>query len=294
MSIDNRDLLATCWTWAGDAAPARGNERSPIPMEQRLKAISAAGWEGIGLVHADLAEVQATIGLSVFRSMLAEHGVRHVELEFLSNWWAIGEPRRRADRVRHELFDAAQHLGVTTIKAGAELKAFDAPDQVTYDHFAAAFDALATEAGSHGLRIALEPMPMSNLPSIAAGAAFVTDVGNRYGGLCIDTYHVHRSQTSYSDLVDILPRDHVFVDELTDAHADVVGDLWEDATNHRLIPGEGSIDVAGFVAEMHRFGWRNHWGVEIISDEHRRRPLTEALTLTRKATLDTLEVASVP
>lgn len=36
--ITNRDLLATCWTWAGDAAPARDDEASPIDIRTRLEA----------------------------------------------------------------------------------------------------------------------------------------------------------------------------------------------------------------------------------------------------------------
>lgn len=290
MNIENRDLLATCWTWAGNAAPARGTERSPVPMPERLDAVAEAGWEGVGIVHADLAEITSTTGLPALRTMLDDHGIKHVELEFITNWWTTGDQRRESDALRDDLFEAAAVLGVTTLKAAACLQAFGATS-VDRDHFAAAFDELATRAGAHGLRVAIEPMPMSNLPSIAEGAAFITEVGNRHGGLCIDTWHVHRSGTDYHRLVDILPRDHVFVVELTDADAEVVGPLWEDAVDRRRIPGLGSIDVAQFVAEMHRAGWRGHWGVEIISEEHRQRPLREAVRLTREKTLETIDAA---
>ena len=32
------DLLATCWTTAGDARPLRGNDRSPFPLAARIAA----------------------------------------------------------------------------------------------------------------------------------------------------------------------------------------------------------------------------------------------------------------
>ena len=34
----DEDLLATCWTTAGDAAPLRGDGRSPLPLRERVAA----------------------------------------------------------------------------------------------------------------------------------------------------------------------------------------------------------------------------------------------------------------
>lgn len=50
----DEDLLATCWTTAGDAAPLRGDEQSPIPLQERSdmvrsKLLSAA--EALGARH---------------------------------------------------------------------------------------------------------------------------------------------------------------------------------------------------------------------------------------------------
>jgi len=47
-------LLATCWTTAGDANPLPGDQRSPSPIRERVEAAAAAGFQGIGLLHADL------------------------------------------------------------------------------------------------------------------------------------------------------------------------------------------------------------------------------------------------
>ena len=52
--MPDQDLLATCWTTAGDAAPLRGDERSPLPLRERVEAAAAAGFRGIGLLHIDL------------------------------------------------------------------------------------------------------------------------------------------------------------------------------------------------------------------------------------------------
>jgi sugar phosphate isomerase/epimerase len=134
-------------------------------------------------------------------------------------------------------------------------------------------------------------MPMNNLPTIQAGVDFVTAVGNPYGGLTVDTWHVHRGGTSYAELERTLPAEYLFIVELDDADEQVVGTLWEDTVNSRRLPGEGVFDVPAFVAAVHRAGYRGHWGVEIISEQYRGLPIREALTRARTATLQALDAA---
>jgi sugar phosphate isomerase/epimerase len=269
----NRELLATCWTSAGDAAPDRGDEVSPVDLRTRIETAAAVGWEGIGLQE--------------LRRIFDGSGIKHVELEFLPWWWTTDERRRISDQRRTLLLGAAEVLGARTIKVAAEGDGKPVDPARFHDDF----DRLATQAGNAGTRVALEPMPMNNLPTIQAGVDFVTAVGNRYGGLTVDTWHVHRGGTSYAEMERILPAEYLFIVELDDADEQVVGTLWEDTVNSRRLPGEGVFDVPAFVAAVHRAGYRGHWGVEIISEQHRGLPIREALTRARTATLQTLEAA---
>ncbi len=286
-TISNRELLATCWTSAGNAAPDRGDEVSPEDLRTRIETAAEVGWEGFGLLHADLAVAQRTTGLPELRRIFDGAGIEHVELEVLPWWWTTDERRRISDQRRTLLLDAAEVLGARTIKVAAE----GGGQPVDPARFHDDFDRLATQAGNAGARVALEPMPMTNLTTIQAGVDFVTAVGNRYGGLTVDTWHVHRGGTSYAELERILPVEHLFIVELDDADEEVVGTLWEDTVNARRLPGEGVFDVPAFIAAVHRAGYRGHWGVEIISEQHRQRPVREALTLARAATLQALEAA---
>jgi sugar phosphate isomerase/epimerase len=289
--IENRDLLATCWTWSGDAAPARDDESSPVDLRTRLRSVRAAGWKGVGFVHGDLKRITRDIGVEELRKLLDGYGIETVELEFISNWWEDGELRRASDAVRADLFAAAPALGVTTIKVGAELRSFGAAGGVSRGRFAESFDALATDAGRHGLRVALEPMPMSNIRTVEEGAELVREVGNPHGGLVVDTWHVARGGTSYAALAEVLPMEHVFVVELDDADAEVVGSLWDDTVDRRRMPGDGALNTAAFVAAMHDGGWRGHWGVEIISEELRALPLEEGVRRVHERTIATLDAA---
>jgi sugar phosphate isomerase/epimerase len=286
-TISNRELLASCWTSAGDAAPDRGDEVSPVDLRTRIETAAAVGWEGFGLLHADLAIAERTIGLPELRRILDGAGIKHVELEFLTGWWTTDERRRISDQRRTLLLNAAEVLGAATVKVAPE----GSGQPVDSARFHADFDALATQAGNAGTRVALEFMPMTNLATLQAGVDFVTAVGNRYGGLAVDIWHVHRGGTSYADLERILPVEYLFIVELDDADEQVVGTLWEDTVNARRLPGEGVFDVPAFIAAIHRVGYRGHWGVEIISEQHRQLPIREGLTRARAATLQALDAA---
>lgn len=286
-TINNRELLATCWTSAGDAAPDRGDEVSPVDLRTRIQTAAEVGWEGFGLLHADLRLARDTIGLQALRRMFDDSGITHVELEVLPWWWTTDERRGTSDQRRTLLLEAAETLGARTIKVAAEGDGKPVDPARFHDDF----NRLATQAGNAGTRVAVEPMPMNNLSTIQAGVDFVTAVGNPYGGLAIDTWHVHRGGTSYAELERILPAEYLFIVELDDADEHPVGTLWQDTVNTRRLPGDGVFDVPAFIAAVHRVGYRGHWGVEIISEQHRGLPIREGLTRARTATLQALEAA---
>ncbi|MFD2091037.1 sugar phosphate isomerase/epimerase family protein [Blastococcus deserti] len=239
------------------------------------------------MLHADLAIAARTFGLPELRRIFDGAGITHVELEVLPWWWTTDERRRVSDQRRTLLLDAAEVLGARTIKVAAE----GGGRPVDPARFHDDFDRLATQAGNAGARVALEPMPMTNLSTIQAGVDFVTAVGNRNGGLTVDTWHVHRGGTSYAELERILPVEYLFIVELDDADEQIVGTLWEDTVNARRLPGEGIFDVPAFIAAIHRVGYRGHWGVEIISAEHRKLPVRDGLTRARAASLQALDAA---
>lgn len=281
------ELIAACWTTAGDAAPLRGDEVSPLPISDRISAAARAGWQGFGINHADLAVARTNPGLAALRRMFGDHGVQHIELEFLTDWWTDGERRAASDAIRFELLSAAEILGARHIKVGAEFT--DAP--VDADRFAEELESLCRDADDSGTRIALEPMPWTNVPTVPAGADLVRRVGHPSGGLCVDIWHVFRAGTSLADLVSELTADIVVTVELDDADREVVGTLFEDTINNRRLCGHGVWDVPGFIRAMRRVGYDGPWGVEIISEEHRMRSLDEAVESTLETTLEVFAAA---
>jgi len=266
------DLLATCWSSAGDAASDRADLRSPLPLRERIEAASAAGFRGFGLLYADLPAAEEAHGLNGIRTMLDDNGIVHLELEGIPYWWDDGPRRPESDRIRHALLTAAEALGARHIKVNPD--GDDAPWNP--DHWAAELAELAAQAEDVGTRLGIEFFPWSNVKTLHDGLRLVEATGHDAAGVVIDVWHVERAHTPVADLASV-PLHRIVGVELNDADPEVVGTLYEDTVNRRRYCGEGSFDLPGIVAALRTAGWNGPWGVEILSEEHRSLPVRDAL-----------------
>jgi sugar phosphate isomerase/epimerase len=269
-------LIATCWTSAGDVSPlALPDERSPFDIVDRVEAVAATGWSGIGIAQDDLRIVRDTIGFDSLREHIAVHGLEYTEIEFLNDWWEGGTARESSDATRALLLEAAEALGAMHIKVGTSFS-----QQLTsVEPLVAPLHRLAEDAHRRGTRIALEPMPFSMVSTVPMGAELVRAVDHPACGIIVDSWHVFRAGTTLEDLRDSMTPDILFGIELDDADAEVAGTLFEDTINNRRFCGEGTFDLIGLVSTLHEIGYRGHWGAEIISREFRKLPLEPALQL---------------
>ena len=266
------DLIASCWTIAGDFLPGPGQSACPIPLEERITAAADAGYTGVGLFHGDLvAFLERGGSYRALRSLLDAKGIRHVELEYLGDWFADGERRQRSDAMRRNLFAAADALRARHIKVMAPFGNEGWARQRLIDEYG----GLCAEAGGHGLLMPIEMIPFSDLPNLDAALAVVAGAGAANGGLLLDIWHVVRSGGSFEDILRV-PARYILAAEIDDADLAMHGDMHEDTMRHRKLCGEGQFDVPAFIAAMTRAGYRGPYGVEILSDELRRLPLAEA------------------
>lgn len=268
------ELIAACWTSAGACDPMSplGDDRSPLPIERRVEAVSAAGFTGFGLRRSDLLDVRSGIDYPAFRRLLDSAGLTYLELEFLEGWHLDGEARRTSDDHRAQFLAAAAELGPLHIKVGGDFsgtRRFDAA------RVGEELGLLAAQAESAGTRIALEPMPFSDIttPQQALEAVVIAD--HPAAGICLDVWHVFRAGLPVTSVAD-LPGSAIFSVELDDAVTDVVGSLLSDTFNRRRFPGEGDIDIPGFVRAVRTTGFDGPWGVEMLSEDFRRLSVEEA------------------
>jgi sugar phosphate isomerase/epimerase len=275
------DLLAAYWTLAGDVWPGAPTEVSPFPLEARAAAAAEAGWTGLGFVHEDLMATVGRIGYAGIRRVLADHGIRHVELEFVSDWDADPgtDVRAASDRMRAELIAAAGELRARNLKASPHLFAEPPPDVARMGD---AFAALCDDARPTGANVIIEIMPFTDVRTIDDGLAIVGDAPN--GGLLLDIWHVERGPISLADVAGI-PTGRLLGVELDDA-GPLEGDLFDDTRFRRVLPGDGEFDLQGFLRAAHAGGLdAPYYGVEIIAERYRRQPLDVMARTSFEATM---------
>jgi sugar phosphate isomerase/epimerase len=265
------ELVAAYWTISGDVWPFAENEISPFPFAERVEAAAKAGYKGVGLIHADLQATREKIGLKEMRRILDANGMPHVELEFITHWFSSGELRTASDKVRRELFEAAEVLGARDVKIAPEFEA----TTIDIPHVTDSFAEICRDAARHGTKIALEIMPFSNVKTVETARAIVEGAAQANGGLLIDIWHIARGGIAYEKVAEI-PKQYMVSVELDDADAGIVGTLWEDTIYERRLCGEGVLNPPAFIDAVRKTGFDSFYSVEVISKKHRVLPLEEA------------------
>jgi len=266
------DLIASYWTIAGDVHPHSEQEFSPFDFRDRVEAAARAGFTGIGLKEADVAHTLERRTLREMKRILDDNGIRHVELEFISDWFLDGEKKRESDKVKHMLLEAAEALGARHIKAG------DFDSQVTpMPRLIESFAALCDDARNYGTRILFELIVDAMIKTLPETLEMVTGADRENGGIMIDLWHVVKLGIPYEEVARIPPRFLLGV-EINDGTLQCPWSLHEDTINHRRLCGEGEFDIRGFVRRILAAGYDGPWGIEVLSRELRTLPLGEAAT----------------
>jgi sugar phosphate isomerase/epimerase len=113
-------------------------------------------------------------------------------------------------------------------------------------------------AGEVGTRVALEPLPFSNITDFRLAAELVVAADHPAAGLVVDIWHLERGPSTLADLAEI-PGDKVFAVELNDAPAPQSDDLFQDTIHHRVLCGSGTFDVKGFIETLQQIGFAGPW-----------------------------------
>jgi sugar phosphate isomerase/epimerase len=142
------ELLAGYWTIAGDCYAMGPSEVSPFPLRERVEAASAAGYRGLGLVHQDLVFNAKAMGYPAMKRLFDDHGIAHIEVEFLGDWFEAGAKRKASDHIRKDLLEAAMRLAHGTSNVPARC----GPSIATYRTWATPSRACVKTHGMLGRR----------------------------------------------------------------------------------------------------------------------------------------------
>jgi sugar phosphate isomerase/epimerase len=242
----------------------------------------------MGLFYTDLPHVVAQYGYAGMRSILADHGILHLELEALIDWFADGERRARSDETRALLLRSAEALGAFQIKAVG-----DAITDCPRGRMIEALGALADQARDSGTRVCIEIMAGSNIDDLRRAREIVEAADRANAGILLDVWHIVRGQVPYADIAR-LPKKLIFGVELNDGSMRSVGTPFEDTVHRRKFCGEGEFDLAGFVGAVRAAGYEGSFGVEVLSNRVRTMPLDELAPLASRTTWACLGLTREP
>jgi sugar phosphate isomerase/epimerase len=266
------ELVASYWTLAGAARPHSEMEYSSFDFKNRVAAAAKAGFKGFGIKEVDLAHILERRNLREIKRILDDSGMKHVELEFITDWFLDGEKKKKSDQTKQMLFTAAEALEARHIKIGD----FDM-HSIPMPRLIESFAALCAEAANYGTKILFELIVDAMIRTLPEALEMVEEAGAKNGGIMIDLWHVVKLGIPYEDVARI-PSNYLLGIELNDGTMECPWDLHEDTVNHRRYCGEGEFDVKGFVDCMLKAGYNGPWGIEILSEDIRELPLDTLAT----------------
>ena len=281
------DLICSYYTVSG-VSPAAGGS-SPRPFEDRVRACAEAGYSGVGIHVRDYRALrQAGASDADLQAILRAYGMRHVEVEFLLNWFADGAAGEAAREDEDLLHHMAETFGARVMFLGGDMAE---GNPMSFDELIDRFRPLCARAADRGVTIGVEPCAWTNIGDVDDALRLIDGAGATNVGLFLDVWHLFRRDLDYDRLREIDPALIVGV-QLDDAAAEVQGSMIEDCLDNRLLPGEGVAGTARFVSVLQDMGVSVPLSVEVISDAQRARPLDEAARVSLQAARDVLDQAT--
>lgn len=261
------ELMNLYWTTAG-VFPGQG-EISRFDFKDRVQASAKAGFKGIGIWHTDLEHILQHRTLQEMKRILDDNGIKHIELEFITDWFLEGARKAESDSRRKRLFEASEILHAKHVKVG-DFYNSDSPMPQIIESFA----ALCSEAEKYGATIGFEIMGCAMISNIKDAVTMVEASGANNGGLIIDIYQVANLGMTYEEISSI-PLTYLTNVELNDGT--LPGSPDHDPSNRNFC-GEGEYDIKGFINCVMNMGYTGPWGVEVISEKLALLPLKEMCT----------------
>jgi sugar phosphate isomerase/epimerase len=230
-----------------------------VPFPERVRVAADAGFAGIGLRAENYWDARAA-GLddAAMQELLDRHGVRVMEVEYLTDWGAGPDLDAAAREKEETVFHLARTFGVTHLNVGLL-------EEAVVDEAIEGFRAMCRRAGE--LTVALEFLPYGGVPDLPTAWRVVQDAGQPNGGVLVDAWHRARSGMTAADLAAV-PAERIVSIQLCDVLEHPMTPLRQESRHHRLPPGRGYGDVDGMLRELQAKGVQPLVvAVEVMSDE---------------------------
>ena len=236
-------------------------------LPEKLEAAGSVGFNGIELFENDLLTFDGAP--AEVRRIGRELGLAITAFQPFRDFEAMPDPERARNFERAERkFDVMQALGTDLILVCSNVHpaAIDDPARAAAD-----LRALAERAARHGMRVAYEALAWGrHVRRWSQAWQIVRDADHPALGLVLDSFHTLALKDDFAG-IPALPAEKLFFVQLADAPL-MTGDLLSWSRHFRNFPGQGDLDVVGFLRAVLASGYQGPLSLEVFNDEFRAAP----------------------
>jgi 4-hydroxyphenylpyruvate dioxygenase len=233
-------------------------------LEEKLRAIAAAGFSGIEIFEQDFIAQEGSprdIG-----NMIRDMGLEITLFQPFRDFEGLPEPFRAKafDRAERK-FDLMQELGTDLVLVCSSVhpQALGGIDRAADD-----FRSLGERAAKRNLRVGYEALAWGKHVNDHRDAwEIVRRADHPNIGLILDSFHTLGRKID-PQTIRRIPGDKIFFVQLADAPL-IEMDLLYWSRHFRNMPGEGDLDVAGFMRAVVATGYTGPVSLEIFNDQFR-------------------------
>ena len=233
-------------------------------LPQKLEAAAAARFDAVEIFESDLTYFEGSPG--DVRELAGDLGLEIALFQPFRDFEGAPRERRQRNLDRAERkFDLMAELGTNRLLLCSNV----APDTIADDE--AAVDdlgRLAERAGHRGIIVGYEALAWGrHVRTWAHAWRIVEAVGQPSLGLIVDSFHTLSLGDDPSGLAQVPGERIVFV-QVADAPR-LQMDVLSWSRHFRCFPGQGDLDVAGFLAAVLASGYGGPVSLEVFNDEFR-------------------------
>lgn len=233
-------------------------------LEEKLRAAAEAGYAGVEIFDTDF--VASPLSAAKVRALLDELGLACLLYQPLRDFEGMPEPHRtRAFARARQKFDVMRILGCDRLLLCSNTSPLSSPDR---DRIVADFRALGDLAAEYGITVGYEALAWGlHVDDHRDVWSIVQAVDHPNIGILLDSFHSLARNIPSDSIRAIDPAKLVFV-QLADAPRLDMGHLYW-SRHFRNLPGQGNLDLTGYVAEILRLGYQGPLSLEIFNDRFR-------------------------
>lgn len=233
-------------------------------LQEKLEAIAAAGFRAVEIFENDLIAFPGPP--AEIRRICADLGLAIVTCQPFRDFEGMPDARRARtfDRAERK-FDLLQELGTDLLFVCSSAS----PEALSgIDRLAADFAELGERAAKRGLRVGYEALAWGrHVFDYRDSWEVVRRAGRDNVGIVLDSFHI-LSRGLDPAAIGTIPREKIVMVQMADAPK-LQMDYLSWSRHWRCLPGQGELDMAGFMRALTATGYDGVLSLEIFNDRFR-------------------------